>query len=120
MAMTEARSGSFGAPANARPAFLRPGWPLVLIFIGFPLWWFTGLSGFIFPILALPMAVAVTRNRRIELPGSFGIWLVFLLWVIASGVEIDRSAAMLTYLYRVAIYLSATVTFVYVLNTKDV
>jgi hypothetical protein len=99
--------------------FLTQAWPLAALFLGFPLWWFTGLSGFIFPILAIPMALSLLRGRRLVMPGAFGIWLLFLLWVVASGVEIDRSAAWLTYLYRISIYLSATVTFLYVLNTRD-
>jgi hypothetical protein len=112
-------SGPHGVGRRPGRRFLAQGWPLAALFLGFPLWWFTGLSGFIFPILAIPMALSLLRGRRLVMPGAFGIWLLFLLWVVASGVEIDRSAAWLTYLYRLSIYLSATVTFLYVLNTRD-
>ncbi len=113
-----ARHAAPGVHARAHPR-MPAGWPLAVIFLGFPIWWITGLSGFVFPILAIPMAVSLLRNRRLELPAAFGLWLLFLIWVAASGIEIDRAAAWLTYLYRLSIYLSATVTFLYVLNTRD-
>ena len=66
-------------------AWLRPGWPLKYLLIGFPLWWALGLSTLIFPLMAVPMAVELVRtrrSRRITVPPAFWLWAAFLAWQV--------------------------------------
>ena len=44
-------------PPPAGPRFLKPGWPLSVLYLGFPLWWALGLAQLIFFAMAVAMAV---------------------------------------------------------------
>lgn len=68
-------------PRPSRPA---RGWPLFALLCLFPLWWALGLSTFIFPILAVPMALHLLRNRPVRIPPGFAIWLLFCVWMLVS------------------------------------
>jgi O-antigen ligase len=48
-------------------------------------------------------------------PSGFGVWVLFLLWVGASSLL--ATSPSLTVVFRASMYLSATVFFVYVLNS---
>ena len=65
-------------------ARLGPGWPLKLLILGFPLWWILGFSSFAFFVAAVAMTVDMVRRGRIRLPAGFGVWLLFLVWVLAG------------------------------------
>src|SRR6266545_2091871 len=73
-----------GDPAGRRdqprtPRSVRAGaWPLWALLVLYPVWWLLGLGTFIFPILAVPMAIYLVRHRPIKVPPGFGIWLLFL------------------------------------------
>jgi hypothetical protein len=105
-------------PAARRGRLLSPAWPIYAIFLGFPVWWALGLSGFIWPLLAIPMLGYLMRRGRLVMPRHFGIWILFVLWVLASALELNRGTAVLTFFYRLSLYASATVTFLFVLNTS--
>jgi hypothetical protein len=108
---------------------LPPGWQLTALYLGFPVWWALGLANFILPITAFFMALGLLRRRPVALPRSFGIWLFFLLWVLAGvfvlGVEAPGAVQTdggigryMTYGYRVVLYFSATVALLYVGNLR--
>jgi O-antigen ligase len=96
---------------------LLPAWPLYLLFVGFPLWWVLGLGGFIWLILAVPMLLALAGGP-IRAPRGFGLWLGFLLWMVASALKLDSSERMIGFAFRAGLYLSATVVFLYVYNAS--
>ena len=74
-------SAQSGTRVTAR-TLLRPGWPLAVLFYGFPLWWALGLAHFIFFIASVPMGIELLRRSPVRAPRWFGIWLVFLVWVL--------------------------------------
>lgn len=114
-------------PTPWRP---RPGWPLTVIFLGFPIWWLLGLGMFIFLIMSVPMAVHLYRRRSsLVAPGGFGAWLFFLVWVLL-GVGVlwaDAPGAvpggglsrLFSYGYRIAWYLASTVVLLYIANLRE-
>ncbi|MGI8888720.1 MAG: O-antigen ligase family protein [Nocardioidaceae bacterium] len=128
-------SADAGPPGNAEgeqaPAVEQGlGWPLRLLYLGFPFWWFLGLANFIFPIMAVPMAVRLARERRLRLPRGFALWALFLVWVLAGVfvLQVDAPGAITgqggsnryaTFGYRVALYLAATVALLYVGNLSE-
>ncbi len=59
-------------PASVR--FLRPGWPIVLVFWGYGLWWVLGLSNVIWLIVALPMLLILLMAPSVRLPRGLGVW----------------------------------------------
>ena len=111
----------------SEPRFLKPGWPLSVLYLGFPLWWALGLAQLIFLVMAAAMAVALYRQRPVRVPRGFGVWLLFLVWM-GAGVLLLRAHAPDTVisfgLGRVigfsvwgAWYLAVTIVMLYVINT---
>lgn len=105
-------------PAGVRVRRLSalPRWPVLALFVAFPLWWALGLSSFICPILAMPMALALAVRGRIQVPRGFGIWLLFVFWMAASVLEINNTDRLIGWAFRAVGYISVTVLFLYVYN----
>ncbi|MCU1616356.1 MAG: hypothetical protein JWO98_3896 [Frankiales bacterium] len=108
----------------------RAGWPLSVVFIGFPLWWVLGLGALIFMIMAVPMAVFLYRRRAsLVVPRGFGAWLLFLTWALL-GIAVlwaDAPGAVpgggisraLVFGWRMAWYASCTIALLYVGNLRE-
>ena len=108
---------------------LPDGWPLSVLYLGFPLWWLLGLGSLSFLLASIPMALFLIGQSRVAAPPGFGLWLAFLL-VVLSGVAVlvvDAPGAIpggewtrsLTYGYRAAWYLALTVVLLYVGNIPE-
>lgn len=74
------------------PRFLKPGWPLAVLYLGFPLWWALGLAQLIFFAMAAAMAVILYRQRPVRVPHWFALWLLFLVWMLAGAFLIKANA----------------------------
>jgi hypothetical protein len=112
-----------------RQALLGPGWPLTVIFLGFPLWWVLGLSVFIFPVMAVPMLWHLVHRPTVHVPKGFGLWLLFLVWMFASSLVLQADAPgaipggslsrYATFAYRAMWYLTVTIALLYVGNLSE-
>jgi O-antigen ligase len=98
--------------------WLKPGWQLSFLFIGFPLWWFLGLAGFIWPVASLFMLASLVRRKRVVAPKGFSIWAAFMLWMLFTGIMIDNAGRAVGFAYRGVIYVSATVALLYIYNAS--
>src|SRR5215213_4649937 len=118
---------AYSEPTSSRP--LDQSWPLAMLFIGFPLWWLLGFSGFIAMLLALPMAFQLWHRRQFVVPGGFGWWLLFLTWV-ALGVFtlwVDAPGAvpgggglsrLMIFVYRICWYITCTIVLLWLANSS--
>jgi hypothetical protein len=108
----------------------RPGWPLVVIFVGFPVWWLLGMGMLIFLIMSVPMGVHLYKRRsRLLAPRGFGAWLLFLVWVVlgvgvlwanAPGAVPGGSLGrLLPFGWRLAWYIASTIVLLYIANLSD-
>lgn len=107
---------------------LRPGWPLAAMFVPYPLWWSLGTTDLALVAFSIPMALWLLKRPRVLAPRGFGWWLLFLVWVVgglfvlqvdAVGAASDtHSSRYLTWLYRLLLYLAATITALYVVNAR--
>lgn len=96
---------------------LTPGWPVAALLGLTPLWWFTGMTPFIWPILAVPMALSLLHHRGVVVaPRTFAVWGAFLVWMLASFTQIDTGGRALGFLLRTGSYLAATTLLLYVVN----
>lgn len=115
-------------PIRAPYRRLPVGWPFAVLFVGMPLWWLLGVWTFLFFVLAVPMALHLLKQRAILMPRGFGLWLVYLLWVLIGVLVLQVDApgtvggsSMSRYLvfgYRFAWYLAASIAALYVVNTR--
>jgi hypothetical protein len=106
-----------------------PAWPLTALYMFFPLWWVLGVSHIIFLLMALVMAMKLLRRRPIFVPTSFGLWLLFLIVVVAGAgmlwvhppgtVAVNSLGKLFPYSYRLVWYLAITVVAVYVVNMSE-
>ncbi|CAN5837308.1 hypothetical protein BH24ACT3_BH24ACT3_05080 [soil metagenome] len=93
-------------------------WPLSALLVGFPVWWLLGVHMFIWPAFAAVMAARlVVRPATIRVPRGFGLWILFLLWMLVSAVGLDGGGVPISFAWRASSYLSMTVFFLYVYNT---
>jgi hypothetical protein len=95
----------------------------------YPVWWASGLTTFIYPLLAIPMAVQLHRRPVVRVPPGFGVWvLLIVVVVLASGalgeaapgtLATDGSGKYLAAAVRIVQYLSFTVIMLYVLSLDE-
>ena len=112
----------------------HPAWPLTLLLAGIPLWWALGFGDYIFILLAIPMAArlyawSAQGNRAIRVPPGFGLWLLFLLCVLASVATLHETAPgtlvspvsnrIISYAVRGAGYLAVTVILLFAGNLTE-
>jgi len=107
--------------------YLKPGWPLALLYVGFPLWWALGLAQVMFFVSAAAMGVILLRQRPVRTPHGFHLWLLFLLWMLAGvfvlwadapgTVPGGGPARLIGFSIRALWYLAATIVMLYVVNT---
>lgn len=101
-----------------RRRFLPAGWAVSAMIAAYPLWWLLGLGGFIWIVLAAPMAAWLVAQSKVRLPRGFPLYAVFLCFVAASAVQIDSAERLAGYLLRTSWYLAAGVLWLYLANTE--
>ncbi len=113
-----ADDGQSAAPARA-PGPVLPSWPLTALLAPYALWWLLGLLDVILIPIAALMLVYLVRTPGVRAPRGYGLWLLFLLWMTCSVVEVTRFGAFIGFSYRYLIYAGATVLFLYVYNARS-
>jgi polysaccharide biosynthesis protein PslJ len=104
-------------PARLRRRRALPAsWPVCVLFAGFPLWWVLGLGSFIWPIVGLPMLLSLLRRGQVRLPPGFGLWVLFMAWMVVSATQLGSIGRLGPYLYRGSAYVSITLLYLYVFN----
>jgi O-Antigen ligase len=84
--LAPAGSSRPGGRLGERAVSRHPGWPLTALLVPYPLWWALGMGTLIVFVLAVPMTVHLWRRRPVRVPPGFGLWLLFLLWVVLSAL----------------------------------
>jgi len=121
LADVDPNAGGVAAPrVRARTRRLPAHWPLTACIVGFPLWWALGAGSFIWPVFAAPLALRLlTRRRSISVPVGFGLWLLYLAFVVLSVTALDGGGLPFAYLWRLANYLSCTVFFLAIAEAEE-
>jgi polysaccharide biosynthesis protein PslJ len=78
--------------------------------------WLLGLTYLIWPIIGVLLMVVLLRRRQIEVPRGFGVWLLFLAWMLVSATQLDAPDRVMAWAYRGTMYLSASALFLYLYN----
>lgn len=104
---------------RGRPAVVAlPAWPVLWLFAGLPVWWLTGLLDLILIPAAGVMLALLARADDVRAPRGFGVWLMFVAWSGASVVMLVETADLIGFSYRMALYVSGGVLFLYVYNAR--
>jgi polysaccharide biosynthesis protein PslJ len=112
------RRGPRLAPRGRRQALRSllprswPLWPYPAILV----LWLLGMTYLIWPVIGVLLMVVLLRRRRIEVPRGFGVWLLFLAWMLVSATQLDAPDRVMAWAYRGTMYLSATALFLYLYN----
>ncbi len=120
---------SGGSGRSWKSRIFRPGWPLTLLYLGFPVWWAMGLADIIFFVMATAMAVILYRQRPVLVPRGTAPWFLFLIWMLAGGFLLHAVAPgtvpgggglgrLAAFGIRVGWYLAITIAMLYVVNTS--
>lgn len=104
--------------SHAAPDSELPIWPLWFFFAGFPAMWVLGLGGFASQIAAIPMLACLGTAGRLRAPRGLGVWVLYLLWMTVTVVEVSGGSRVVGFVYRATLYYGATVAFVYVYNSS--
>jgi hypothetical protein len=114
--------------------FRDPAWPIVAMLGGWPLWWALGIADYAVPLLAIPMAYRMymwraKRTRAIRVPQGFGLWIIFLIVMLAGIATISleapetintpTSGRIVSWALRALLYLGATVVLLYAGNLTE-
>ncbi len=114
-------SPSIAAPATAAPASDSAArWPYLLM-LSFPVFWALGLPWLWGPIVTLPMLVYLLRRlSTLRTPKGFGIWVLFLGWMLVSATQLLQYGAnrWFAFVYRGNFYYSATIAFLFFFNVE--
>ena len=109
------------AARRRHPALLLPyGWPLYALFYGYPLWWMLGLAEFIWPVVGLIMLISLTMRRHtLRVPKGFGVYVLFMMWVAVSVVNVSGADKVVGFIYRMLLYGSAPIFGLYIFNAPE-
>lgn len=103
-------------PKKERTGLLHPAAPFYMIAF-MPLFWLMGLAFFTFAIAAVPMGIALLSMKPIRMPKGYGLWLLFIGWMVASFVTLEPTLTRyLAFALRAGIYIGSTIVFLYIYN----
>ena len=122
-------AGELPEQPSPRRAPVHPGWPLTALLVLYPLWWALGLGTLIVYLLAVPMAIHLWFRRPTAVPPGFGLWLLFLAWVVVSTLMLGYdppgtvpgsvAGRLISVAFNLAGYLAATVILLYAGNLTE-
>lgn len=103
--------------AATRGPRLPAGWPLLVGFLGYGLWWALGAAPFVWIGIAVPLVVHLAvRPEPVRVPPGAGAWFAFLGWMVLSATQVDTGGRLVGFTYRFAQYVAATAVFLAVYN----
>lgn len=95
-----------------------PAWPVLAIFLGYPVWWLLGFTAFLPVVFSLILAVQLIGRRNLVVGPTALLFAAFCVWAAASVVMIDNSGRLIGYVQRYLIYVLAALVLLYVINAR--
>lgn len=108
--------GDVRLPA-ASPAL--PGWPVLAVLWGYPIFWAAGLLAFSTPLMALPMLAFLVLRRRIRLVPGVLPWLGFVIWMVPCALMVDSLGQMMSLGIRFSQFLAIAIIALYIVNAPE-
>jgi polysaccharide biosynthesis protein PslJ len=92
------------------------GWQLYLLIGLYPVLWGLGLAYFVWPVAAGVFVLSLCLRAPVRVPPGFGIWALFLMWMLFSAIELSTTQQAGLFAWRAVIYLTATGVFLWIYN----
>ncbi len=102
---------------TGRPAE-HDGRAFAVLMAGYPLAWALGLTPVFYAMMALPMAFWLLRNRPFRIPKGTVLFLLFLMIVGASFIQLNSMGRIAIYALRTSWYVSAFIAFLYLVRHR--
>lgn len=102
---------------------------MMVLFVGYPLWWVMGIAPFVALATAVPLALELRHSRPLRAPRGFGLWALFLVWLLLGVLVLQVTAPeaipstsngrYFVFAFRLAWFLAATVYLLYIGNLRE-
>ncbi|MGH1489115.1 MAG: O-antigen ligase family protein [Acidimicrobiales bacterium] len=106
-------NGSASSGLGLAPIATHDGRAFAVLMAGYPVAWAFGLSPMFYFLAALPMVMWLLRNRPFRMPAGSILFLLFLVVVGASFIQLNSMGRIAIYALRTSWYVSAFVTLLY-------
>ncbi|MBD8606659.1 O-antigen ligase domain-containing protein [Aeromicrobium sp. CFBP 8757] len=93
-----------------------PGWPVLALLWGFPVFWLLGATVIAGVALTVVMLSYLVHHRATRLVPGVYAFTAFVVWVVPCAVMIDSTERMLGYTYRFSILVIVGTAFVYTIS----
>ena len=101
---------------SALRGLLNPALPFYVVAL-LPVFWALGLAFFTFAFAGAAMGIGLLLMKPIRIPRGFGLWMLFVAWMLISAVTLEPVVnRYLSFTVRAVIYIGATTTFLYIYN----
>jgi polysaccharide biosynthesis protein PslJ len=117
--MTPTIPGRLVFPA-AEPRLVSQHGAFVLLFPTFAIFWFLGLGMVFWPLVGLLAGLSLLARRALDVPRRFGLWLLFLLWIPLSIIQLEEQTEAMVFLHRLSVIVAATTIFLYIFNADRI
>ena len=101
---------------SAQKPYVTEGWVVLAVLWAYPVWWALGVASYTWILAAIPAAFWLWGQAKVALPKGFGLWLIFLGWMLLSGTQVEAGPTILVFGYRAALYVASGILLVYVYN----
>jgi hypothetical protein len=96
---------------------LPRGWQAYALFGLLPIWWLLGFSMFMWPIIVLPLLGSMVLGRwKVLAPRRFGVFMLMIGWMIASGFEVHGGQRLLAWSWRLSFFICGAILFLFIYN----
>ena len=113
------RRVSRSRPAKKFSLLGHPATPFYSICL-IPIFWLMGLGFFTFVIAAAPMGISLLTTKPIRFPKGFGIWFLYVGWMMASVVTLNPTfTRFASFGLRIGPTIAATIIFLYIYNLPE-
>jgi len=104
---------------TSRPDDGLPGWPLLAMLWGFPVFWALGLTVIAAAALAVVMLSYLAHYKNVVIVPGVLVLTAFLVWVVPTAVMIDSGPRMMGFVYRFVILVVVVTAFVYAVSARS-
>jgi len=95
-----------------------PGWPVLVLLWGMPVWWVLGMLPFATAIMAVPMLAFLLQRGNVKVVPGVMPWIAFVVWMLPCALMLDSLGRMVGFSLRFAQFAAVAIAMIYVVNAR--